>query len=72
MKITFILEGKETLKVVPEEVKIFKHPKIGLSINKYLNDFEASLDDSQLIINSEIKYYNNLNQYSYTRDFYRF
>jgi hypothetical protein len=54
MKIKFILEGKETLKVIPEEVKIFKHPKIGLSINKYLKDFEASLDDSQLIINSEI------------------
>lgn len=55
MKIEFILEDKETLKIIPDDAKIFKHPDIKLNISKYIREHDANLDEKHLIISADIE-----------------
>mgnify|MGYP001239362442 FL=1 len=55
MKIEFILEDKDTLKIIPDDAKIFKHPDIKLNISKYIREHDANLDEKHLIISADIE-----------------
>ena len=55
MKIDFILDGKDTLKIIPDDAKIFKHPDIKLYISKYIREHDGNLDEKHLIISADIE-----------------
>ena len=55
MKIEFILQDKDTLKIIPDDAKIFKHPDIKLYISKYIREHDGNLDEKHLIISADIE-----------------
>ena len=55
MKIEFILDGKDTLKIISDDAKIFKHPDIKLHISKYIREHDGNFDEKHLIISADIE-----------------